>query len=95
MRSAVPVLDWRQAARADLLAIVGYIADDNPDAAQELKDEIEARVSELARHPQMYKAGRVAGTREMVVRTNYIVVYAEDSETVFILRVLHAAQQWP
>ena len=91
----MPVLDWRQAARADLLAIVGYIADDNPDAAQELKDEIEARVSELARHPQMYKVGRVIGTREMVVRTNYIVVYAESSGKVFILRVLHAAQQWP
>jgi len=43
----------------------------------------------------MYKPGRVAGTREMVVRPNFIVVYAEDAETVFVLRVLHAAQQWP
>jgi addiction module RelE/StbE family toxin len=93
--NAVPVLSWREIARADLLAIVGYIADDNPDAAQELKDEIEAKVSELARFPQMYKPGRVAGTREMVVRPNYIVVYAEDAEAVSILRVLHAAQQWP
>jgi len=86
---------WRKAARADLFSILEYIADDNPDAAQELKDEIEARVSELARHPQMYKQGRVAGTREMLVRTNYIVVYVEDSATVSIMRVLHAAQQWP
>ena len=39
--------------------------------------------------------GRVDGTREMVVRTNYIVVYAEDARGVTILRVLHAAQQWP
>jgi addiction module RelE/StbE family toxin len=91
----MPVLNWRETARADLLAIVGYIADDNPDAAQALKDEIEARVAELARFPQMYKQGRVAGTREMVVRPNYIVVYAEDAATVSILRVLHAAQQWP
>ena len=35
------------------------------------------------------------GTREMVVRPNYIVVYADDLQTVTILRVLHAAQQWP
>lgn len=91
----MPVIKWRQAARADLLAIVGYIADDNLDAAQELKDEIETRASELARHPQMYKAGRVPGTREMVVRSNYVVVYAEDTAMVLILRVLHAAQQWP
>jgi len=95
MGNAVPVLSWRKAALTDLLTIVEYIADDNPDAAQELKDEIEARASELARHPQMYKQGRIAGTREMVVRTNYIVVYAEDAAKVSILRVLHAAQQWP
>ena len=93
--NAVPVLSWRKTARADLMAIVEYIADDNPDAAQELKDEIEAKASELPRHPQMYKSGRVSGTREMVVRANYIVVYAEDAATVSILRVLHAAQQWP
>jgi plasmid stabilization system protein ParE len=73
MENAVPALSWRQAARTDLLAIVGYIADDNPDAACELKDEIEEQVSELARHPQMYKPGRVAGTREMVVRPNYSI----------------------
>ena len=95
MGNVVPVLSWRETARADLLAIVEYIADDNPDAAQALKDEIETRVSELARFPQMYKSGRVAGTREMVVRQNFIVVYAEDAETVSVLRVLHAAQQWP
>jgi len=37
----------------------------------------------------------VAGTREMVVRSNYVVVYMEDTRAVSILRVLHAAQQWP
>jgi len=91
----VPVPEWRETARADLLAIVEYIADDNPDAAQELKDEIETKVSELAKFPQMYKSGRVTGTREMVVRSNFIVVYAEEAKTVSVLRVLHAAQQWP
>ena len=38
------VLEWRETARADLLAIVDYISDDNPDAAQQLKDDIEAKV---------------------------------------------------
>ncbi len=77
------------------MAIIAYIADDNPDAAQRLKDDIEARTSRLAEHPKLYRAGRVAGTREMVVRSNYVVVYAEDARAVSILRVLHAAQQWP
>lgn len=91
----MPVLEWREAARADLLAIVDYISDDNPDAAQRLKDEIEAKAAKLPEHPKLYRAGRATGTREMVVRSNYVVVYIEDARAVTVLRVLHAAQQWP
>ncbi|MDL2409610.1 hypothetical protein PY650_29075 [Rhizobium calliandrae] len=29
------------------------------------------------------------------MRANYIVIYMEDPFAVRILRVLHAAQQWP
>lgn len=88
-------LEWREAARADLLAIVDYISDDNPDAAQRLKDEIEEKASRLPDRPKLYRPGRVAGTREMVIRPNYIVVYAENDHAVVILRVLHVAQPWP
>ena len=88
-------LEWKATAIADLLAIVDYISDDNPDAAQALKDEIEAKISRLPDNPQLYRVGRVDGTREMVARPNYIVIYAEDAVAVTILRVLHAAQQWP
>lgn len=91
------VLDlvWKVAAIADLLAIVEYIAEDNPDAAQALQEEIEHKVSRLREFPQRSRHGRVAGTRELVVRPNYLVVYAVNPDTVTILRVLHAAQQWP
>ena len=88
-------LEWRPAAIADLLAIVEYIADDNPDAAQALKDDIENRAARLPQNPRAYRVGRIEGTREMVVRPNYLVIYAEDARAVTILRVLHAAQQWP
>ncbi len=91
----MPDLEWRATAVADLLAILDYIADDNPDAAQALKDEIDAKTAHLPTHPQLYRAGRVTGTREMVVRPNYIVVYAQTPKRVTILRILHAAQQWP
>jgi plasmid stabilization system protein ParE len=38
----------------------------------------------------------VAGTRELVIaRTPYIAAYQVQSDRVFILRVLHAAQAWP
>ena len=55
------VLEWREAARADLLAIVDYISDDNPDAAQRLKDDIEAKAAKLPERPKLYRPGRVAG----------------------------------
>lgn len=93
--AAEPVLQWRPAAIADFLAIIDYIADDNQAAAQALKDDVAAKVSRLAKQPRAYRAGRVDGTREMVVRPNYIVIYTEDDSAVTILRVLHAAQQWP
>lgn len=47
----MPVVEWRRQARADLIEIVDYISDDNPDAAQRLKNEIETKVSELPGHP--------------------------------------------
>jgi toxin ParE1/3/4 len=65
-----PILKWHPFARADLIAIVDYISDDNLDAAQRLKDEIESKAGALPDHPKLYRTGRVAGTREMVVRSN-------------------------
>lgn len=93
--TAQKVAEWRQAARADLFAIVDYISEDNPNAALELMDEIEEKVAKLPAHPKLYRPGRVAGTREMVVRPNYIVIYAETPRGVLVLRVLHSAQEWP
>ena len=91
-----PRLEWRPAARADLLEIVAYIARDNPNAAQELKDEIEAKAAKLPDNPKLYKASaRVKGMRELVARGNYIVLYRETPQCVEIVNVVHARRQWP
>lgn len=68
---------------------------ESPPAALALWEEIEVKIGRLPDNPRLYRRGRVDGTREMVVRPNYLVVYAETSEMVTILRVLHAAQMWP
>ena len=91
----MPDLEWKASAVADLMAIVDYISDDNPDAALALMDEIQGKVEQLPAHPKRCRPGRVNGTRELVVRPNYIVVYAENPAVVTVLRVLHAAQMWP
>lgn len=93
---AKPRLEWRPQARADLLEIVSYIADDNHDAAQVLKDEIEDKAAKLPDHPKLYKASlRVIGMRELVVRTNYILFYRETPTVVEVVNVVHARKQWP
>ena len=92
---ARPRLEWREAARADLLAIVDYISDDNIDAAEVFLADIEAKAVRLVDNPKLYQVGRVEGTREMLVRKNYILVYAEHADVVTVLRVLHAAPMWP
>jgi toxin ParE1/3/4 len=93
--SAVLDLEWKESAIADLIAIIDYISDDNPDAADALMNEIQGKVSQLPAHPKRCRIGRVTATRELVVRPNYIVVYSETLQAVTILRVLHAAQMWP
>ena len=86
---------WRPAAEADRDGIIDYIAQDNPVAAIELGDAIDRRVAGLPEHPKLYRAGRVRGTREMVVHPNYVVVYRIARGAIEILRVLHSARQWP
>lgn len=90
----MPDLRWLASANADLKSIIDYISDDNPDAADLLLQDIEMRVVQLLEQPRGGRVGRVAGTRELVVKPNYIVVYAESPDVVEILRVLHAARLW-
>jgi len=88
---------WRPMAEADRDAIFDYIAQDNPKAALELDEDFTAKAATAGQRPKLYRAGRMRGTREIVVRANYLMIYRidEDEDAITILRVLHAAQQWP
>ena len=91
----MPELEWLALARADLLEIVDYISDDNPDAAERIRDDIETKVAKPPDFPKIGRPSRIEGTRELVVWANYIIVYQEDAFALQRLRVLHTAQQWP
>ena len=88
-------VEWKEAAIDDLIDMVDYTSDENPEAAQRLLDDIAIKAANLSLHPKIYRQGRVAGTREMVVHENYVVVYTESAKAISILPVLHAAQSWP
>lgn len=82
-------------ALADREAIMSFIAAENVTAAVELDLEFEAKAEIARQRPTLYKTGRVEGTRELVVRPNYVMVYRVLPHAVEVLRVLHATQQWP
>lgn len=88
-------LEWKKQANDDLINIVVHIAEDSQVAAGQLADLILGKAEQLREHPELYRAGRQRGTREMVVHPHYIIIYRVQKETGEILRVKHTAQRWP
>lgn len=88
-------LVWKKLALNDRERIMDHIAEDNPQAALDLDELFEAKAERLIEQPEIYRAGRKRGTREMVVTSKYFVIYRIQKDTVEILRVKHTAQQWP
>lgn len=87
---------WLRRAIADRDTQLDYIAQKNPGAAIEQGDRIAHQVEMLAEHPEMGRAGRKQGTRELVIsRTPFVIVYRIRDERIELLRLLHGAQQWP
>ena len=86
---------WLPDASIKLATIIQYIAERNDVAASKLQDEIERATSQLPQHPYLYRPGRVAGTREIVVHHNYVVVYRVRPSVIEIVSVLHARQRYP
>lgn len=89
-----PALKWRARALLDLGAIYAYIARDNPDAARAIKDEIQYGVARLPLNPRLHPQGRRPGTREMLIRRRYVVVYAENPRLVTVLRIVHTSMNY-
>ena len=86
---------WRPKARRSLWAILDYLGDRNPYAAEDLHQTIKKATKALPQHPHLYRSGRVDGTREAVVHPNYLVVYSVANDHISIIDVLHARQEYP
>jgi toxin ParE1/3/4 len=85
-------LRWTNRALGRLDEIVAYIAKDNPQRATTFARELRDEVNILKSH-QLGKAGRVFGTKELVLHPNYLAVYRVKNSEVQILTILHAAQK--
>jgi addiction module RelE/StbE family toxin len=86
-------LKWTRTALGSVDEIAGYIAADNPARAASFVKELRAAVAKLQEHPGMGRAGRVPGTRELVLHKNYIATYRVRGDDVEILRLHHVARR--
>jgi toxin ParE1/3/4 len=89
-------IQWTRTAAASLEAIGRYIEVDDPAAAARVVIHVIDAIERLAEHPALGRAGRVPGTRELIVPgTPYLVPYRIEGSVVQVLRVLHGAMRWP
>ena len=88
-------LVWTPESVEDREAIYAFIEADNQRAALALDTLISEKAERLLEQPGLGRPGRVRGTRELVLHPNYLLIYDQVEDRLRILRVLHAARQWP
>jgi toxin ParE1/3/4 len=88
-------------AARDLDGISDHIAADNPEAAGRVRRTILNTADFLAQHPEIGRRIRKAAARHLQIRwfvvpkfRNYLIFYQPFQETIMVVRVLHAAQDW-
>ncbi len=87
---------WLRSGSESLRKQQAYIAADNPAAARRVGRRIRQATLRLATFPYSGRLGIVPDTRELIVPgLPYLIVYRVRNETVEILRVFHAARNWP
>jgi toxin ParE1/3/4 len=88
---------WTSPALRDLEAIGDFIKHDNSAAvAARIVTAILDQAGKLAAFPHLGRAGRIPGTRELVVAdTPFIAPYRVHDDDVQILAVFHGARKWP
>ena len=87
---------WTTDAANDLEHIYQHISRDNPKAAGDVIRVITEDIGRLKVFPNLGRNGQVPGTRELVFASlPYIAAYRVKENAVEILRVYHAAQDWP
>ena len=91
------MIEWTEQATRQLDQAHDYIALSNSEeVADRITLKIVNSVQQLAVFPMSGRAGRVPGTRELVIaNTPFLVAYAIDKARIVILAVYHGAHRWP
>jgi toxin ParE1/3/4 len=91
------VIKWTEQATQQLDQAHDYIALSNSkEVAAQMTMQIVNSVQQLATFPMSGRAGRVSGTRELVIsHTPFIAAYVVEKADIVVLAIYHGAQQWP
>ncbi|MDA1275546.1 MAG: type II toxin-antitoxin system RelE/ParE family toxin [Verrucomicrobia bacterium] len=88
-------------AGRDLDEHCGHIAADNPEAAERVRQTILKTADFLAQHRELGPRIRKTASRHTQIRwfvvpkfSNYLIFYQPFQDTIMVVRVLHAAQDW-
>lgn len=88
-------------AEQDLEGIRNFIAADNPDAAEQVRLTILNTADLLAGNPGIGRRILRASARHSEIRwrvvpkyRNYLIFYRPFQDTIMVVRILHAAQDW-
>ena len=83
-------------AANDLEPIADHFLLHAPDRAPELTWRVYDAPTSLLTFPNRGRPGKREGTWELVLAPlPYVVVYTVRGDVVFVVRILHRAQQWP
>jgi addiction module RelE/StbE family toxin len=86
---------WTPEAEQDRDDVWDYIATDNVAAAARMDELFGDVIAQLPDFPLMGRAGKIAGTRELIPHENYRLVYEVEGETIWMLALVHTARLWP
>ncbi|AMP07457.1 type II toxin-antitoxin system RelE/ParE family toxin [Collimonas pratensis] len=86
---------WVCEAEQDRSDILDYIAEQDLAAAIKMDELFSQAARNLAQFPFSGKAGSVPGTRELIPHESYRLLYEIIDDSVWILALVHTAQQWP
>ena len=91
------MIKWTEQATQQLDQAHDYITlSNNKEVAARITMQIVNGVQQLASFPMSGRAGRVPGTRELVIsNTPFIAAYAIDKADIVVLAIYHGGQHWP
>ncbi|WP_261119370.1 type II toxin-antitoxin system RelE/ParE family toxin [Serratia quinivorans] len=89
-------IKWLRKAASNFDDAYDWFYQENPQVATRFAREVFRLVNLLATNPALGRAGRVMGTREIVMKTfPYLIPYRIKNNEIHILRIFHMRRHPP